>query len=310
MRKERKRKGLVLDGWLNLHKPLEMTSTQAVAIVKRLTRAQKLGHAGTLDPLATGVLPLAFGHATKTVPYMMGAKKIYRFHIAFGTSTTTDDKEGAVIAASDVRPDMEQIHTVLPQFIGDIEQMPPQFSALKIDGARAYDLARAGLTVTLKPRRVMIDSLQLVSMQSADIAEFIVTCGKGTYVRSLARDIAAALGTCGHVSLLERQAVGRFTIQDAISLDFLEKSVHIPPASDVNEIERPTWLHPIAFALGDIPALEVDGMSVTKLRQGQSVLMPALQPLSGDIAALYNGEIIALCKAEQRTLKPFRVFNG
>lgn len=310
MKRERKRKGVPLHGWLNFHKPLHMTSTQAVGLVKRLSQAQKVGHAGTLDPLASGVLPIALGDATKTVPMLMDAQKTYRFQVTFGARTTTDDLEGEVIETSHVRPDAQLIMAVLPKFLGEIEQIPPAFSAIKIKGERAYDLARAGIDVQMKPREVRIDSFALVSMQSPDIAEFLVKCGKGTYVRSLARDMAQALGTCGHVSKLVREAVGQFHIDHAISLDFLEKSVHIPPALDASEGLRQSWLQPIASVLGDIPALEVDGESVYKLRSGQSVMMPKLVPYYGQVAALHEGEIVALCMADKLTLKPFRVFNG
>lgn len=310
MKRERKRKGVPLHGWLNFHKPLHMTSTQAVGIVKRLSQAQKVGHAGTLDPLASGVLPIALGDATKTVAMLMDAQKTYRFQVTFGAQTTTDDAEGEVIETSDVRPHAQQIEAILPQFHGVIEQIPPQYSALKIKGERAYDLARAGIEVQMKPREVRIDSLALVSMQSTDIVEFLVKCGKGTYVRSLARDMARALGTYGHVSSLVREAVGQFHLDNAISLDFLEKSVHIPPALTANNVLRPTWLQPIASVLGDILAIEVDGESVYRLRSGQSVITPKLVPYFGQVAAVHGGEIIALCEAEQATLKPFRVFNG
>jgi tRNA pseudouridine55 synthase len=310
MKRERKRKGVPLHGWLNFYKPLNMTSTQAVGIAKRISGAQKVGHAGTLDPLASGVLPIAFGDATKTVPLLMDATKIYRFCITFGARTDTDDAEGQVVATSEVRPTKEQIEAVLGQFIGSISQMPPAFSALKINGERAYDLARSGQEVVLEARQVRVDSLTLISMQSTDIAELLLVCGKGTYVRSLARDIAHALGSQGHVSRLVREAVGHFTLDDAISLDFLQNSVHIPPASESGLSPRPMWLRPVASVLSDILALEVDGTSAHRLRSGQSVISPQRCEQFGQVAVLHRGELVAMCEASGLTLKPYRVFNG
>jgi tRNA pseudouridine55 synthase len=207
-----------VDGWVVLDKPLGMGSTQAVGRVRWLFTAAKAGHGGTLDPLATGVLPIALGEATKTVPFVMDGRKEYRFTLRFGQARSTDDGEGAVTATSDDRPSDEAIRAALPRFTGCFEQMPPAFSALKIGGQRAYDLARAGQAVDLKPRAVTIDRLELLSRPDADHADFVVTCGKGTYIRSLGRDLARALGTVGHLSALRRTAVGPFREELAISL--------------------------------------------------------------------------------------------
>jgi len=214
----RKRRGNPVHGWVVLDKPLGLSSTQAVGKVRRLFQAQKAGHGGTLDPLATGILPIALGEATKTMPYMVDGVKGYQFTLTFGENTDTWDAEGAVTARSDVRPSKNEILGALPQFIGDIEQVPPRYSAIKVDGKRSYDLARSGEVVELKSRQVTVDSFELIEMD-ADSATFDVACGKGTYIRSLARDLAAALGTCGHVTMLRRTRVGPFTLEQSFSLD-------------------------------------------------------------------------------------------
>lgn len=294
-----------IHGWINLHKPLGMSSNQAVGKVKYLLRPERIGHAGTLDPLASGVLPLALGDATKTVSYKMDASKIYRFAITFGARTATDDKEGEIIATSPKRPSKEEVEAVLPQFLGAVAQIPPVFSAIRIDGERAYARARAGEEVEMHARTVHIHSLKLLSMPHDDTAELEVHCGKGTYVRSLARDIAHAVGSEGHVSLLIREKVGNFSISDAISLDFIEEWVHKAGAPE--RAVRPVWLKPTISVLDDIPAREMDEASVAKLRTGQSLFWP--EPLTGDVAAIYKGELVALCIAEDNALKPRRVFN-
>lgn len=234
-----KRKGQPIDGWLNLNKPLHMTSARAVAIAKRVTGAAKVGHAGTLDPLATGVLPLAFGKATKQVSMLMDARKLYRFTVTFGEQRATDDAEGEVIATSDKIPGHIEIETILPKFSGQIEQLPPAFSALKIDGKRAYDLARAGEQVELKPRTVTIYMLRFLGLNS-NSANFEAEVSKGTYIRSLGRDMAKAVGSVGYISALHRSQVGSFSDMDAISLDFLEESVHKAAGSG-----HTPWLLPL-----------------------------------------------------------------
>ncbi|MEM8839495.1 MAG: tRNA pseudouridine(55) synthase TruB, partial [Pseudomonadota bacterium] len=216
----RRKKGLNINGWVILDKPHEMTSTQAVGKVKWLFNANKAGHAGTLDPLATGLLAIALGEATKTVPFIMDGSKTYDFTLLFGEETDSCDAEGTVVETSDRRPSREEIETILPEFTGLVTQVPPAFSAIKVNGERAYDLAREGEAVELEAREVEIDALDLVSFDGEE-ARFSCLCGKGTYIRSLARDIAKALGTCGRVSALRRLAVGPFSENDMISLDIL-----------------------------------------------------------------------------------------
>lgn len=309
----RKRKGLPIHGWLVLDKPLGLTSTQALAKARRLLNAEKAGHGGTLDPLASGVLPIAFGEATKTVSFAMDGTKVYRFTVAWGEQRTTDDAEGEVIARSAVRPAREAILAQLPAFEGFIQQIPPQFSALKVDGERAYDIAREGDVVDLEPRTVRIDRFELIDIPDADHATFDVTCGKGTYVRALARDLAEALGTAGHVSALRRLSVGRFTLDKAISLDELA-------AMDDNAALQDLLL-PLATALDDIPALALTEAEAHRMRHGQSILLVTRQDRArlkglGDGAA--EGETVfaslgetpvALARIDGAEVKPVRVLN-
>ena len=291
-----------VDGWVVLDKPLGLGSTQAVGKVRWLFAAEKAGHGGTLDPLATGVLPIALGEATKTVPFIMDGHKEYRFTLRFGEARATDDGEGDVTATSDVRPIDEAIRTALGRFIGDIEQMPPAFSALKIGGQRAYDLARAGEPVELKPRTVTIDRLELLARPDADHADFVVGCGKGTYIRSLGRDLATALGTVGHLSALRRTAVGPFREEAAISLPKLEALGHIPPLLGA--------LVPVATALDDIPALALTGTQADRLRHGQPVLLTRDAPPSGTLVRAETGsKLVALVRSDGAALQPVRVFN-
>lgn len=309
----RKRKGLPIHGWLVLDKPLGLTSTQALAKARRLFNAEKAGHGGTLDPLASGVLPIAFGEATKTVSFAMDGTKVYRFTVAWGEQRTTDDAEGEVIARSAVRPAREAILARLPAFEGFIQQIPPQFSALKVDGERAYDIAREGDVVDLEPRTVRIDRFELIDIPDADHATFDVTCGKGTYVRALARDLAEALGTAGHVSYLRRLSVGRFTLDKAISLDELA-------AMDDNAALQDLLL-PLATALDDIPALALTEAEAHRMRHGQSILLVTRQDRArlkglGDGAAESEtvfaslGETpVALARIDGAEVKPVRVLN-
>jgi tRNA pseudouridine55 synthase len=286
-----------------------MTSTQAVDAVRRLFEAAKAGHGGTLDPLATGLLPIALGEATKTVPYVMDAIKTYRFTLRFGQARTTEDAEGEISATSDARPSDAEIRRALPGFRGRILQRPPAFSALKIDGRRAYDLARAGETVELAEREILVESLDLLERPDADHAVFEVRSGKGAYMRSLARDLALAVGTVGHVSALRRTAVGRFHEADAISLDSLRALGHIPAAS--------RHLLPVATALDDIPALAVTDSEASRLRCGQSVGPIRRQDLerigqfgSGAIFCARSGGLpVALVRLEAGDLRPVRVLN-
>ncbi len=305
----RRRKGQPVSGWIVLDKPAGMTSTQAVATVRRLFDAQKAGHAGTLDPLATGILPIALGEATKTVPHVVDARKSYRFTVRFGIATDTDDAEGRPIATSDVRADHAAIEQALGKFEGTIAQVPPRFSAIKIDGARAYDLARAGETVDLAPRQVTVYRLELEAMPDRDRAEIVMECGKGAYVRSLARDLAEALGTCGHVEKLRRIAVGPFLEATAISLESLKTLGHSAAAS--------RHLLPVETALADIPALALTEAEASRLRSGQSVGLLRRSDLNrigklvdgALVCATADGRLVAIARYESGEVKPVRVMH-
>lgn len=304
-----RRKGAAVNGWLNLDKPLGLTSSAAVGKLRRLFGAAKVGHGGTLDPLATGVLPIAFGEATKVVGFVMDAQKRYRFTVRWGEARATDDAEGEVVATSARRPDAAAIAAVLPRFTGPIDQVPPRFSALKLDGRRAYDLARAGEAVELAARRVEIRALVLAGQPDTDHAVFEVACGKGTYVRSLARDLAEALGTVGHVAALRRLQVGPFQAETAITLDLLAGLGHSPAA-----FER---LLPILTPLADIPAVAVTGAEAELIRNGQAVPATGFGPSGhslpfreGDVVSVTAGEQpVAMARIDSGRLRPVRVFN-
>ncbi|MHB8528226.1 MAG: tRNA pseudouridine(55) synthase TruB, partial [Caulobacteraceae bacterium] len=244
----RRRKGEPVSGWICLDKPYDLGSTQAVGRVRRALNAQKAGHAGTLDPLATGVLPIALGEATKTVPFLAEADKTYRFAIAWGETTASFDREGAVIATSEVRPSVASVRGALQAFVGEIDQIPPDFSAVRVAGERAYDLARRGVPIELQPRRVLIHAARLLSHSDRE-SRIEITCGKGCYVRALVRDLAEAVGACGHVGALRRTAVGPFTEAGAMGLAFVEELCHRGAALEA--------LLPVETALDDIPALAV-----------------------------------------------------
>jgi tRNA pseudouridine55 synthase len=298
----RRKKGEKVDGWVVLDKPLGMGSTKAVGRVRWLFDAQKAGHGGTLDPLASGVLPIALGEATKTVPFVMDGRKEYRFTLRFGEARSTEDAEGEVTASSPVRPTDAAIRDALTAFIGEIEQTPPAFSALKIDGQRAYDLARAGQVVEMKPRPVTVERLELLARPDADHADFVVGCGKGTYIRSLGRDLALALGTVGHLSALRRTVCGPFREEVAISLSKLEALGHIPPLLGA--------LAPVETALDDIPALALTETQADQLRHGQPVLLTRDVPPSGALVRAEQGSrLIALVRSDGVALQPVRVFN-
>ena len=298
----RRKSGDKVDGWVILDKPVGLGSTPAVSRVRRLFGAQKAGHGGTLDPLASGVLPIALGEATKTVPFVMDGRKEYHFTLRFGQARSTEDAEGEVTATSDLRPTDEAIRGALAAFVGEVEQVPPAFSALKIDGKRAYDLARAGQPVDLKPRRVLIERLELLGRPDADHADFVVSCGKGTYIRSLGRDLALSLGTVGYLSALRRTAVGPFREEAAISLPKLEALGHIPALLGA--------LAPVATALDDIPALALTEAQADRLRQGQPVLLTRDAPPSGALLRAETGSrLVALVRSDGASLQPVRVFN-
>ncbi len=305
----RKRRGKPIHGWLIIDKPAGLTSAAVVGRVRRLTGAAKVGHGGTLDPLATGVLPLALGEATKTVSYVMDGTKVYRFTACWGEARSTDDSEGEVTARSDVRPSEDAVRATLERFHGDIEQIPPAYSAVKVGGKRAYALARADVPVELEPRRVHIERMTLLDMPDADHAEFEVIAGKGTYMRALARDLALALDTVGHVSALRRTAVGPFTEGEAISLDNLAALGHSAALAE--------HLLPVETALDDIPVLALTAAEACCLRQGQpvSVLAAAtrspLQEISRGavVCAMSEGRPVALARITGGEIRPVRVLN-
>lgn len=306
----RKKRGEIVNGWVCLDKPYEMGSTEAVSRIRRLFDAQKAGHAGTLDPLASGILPIALGEATKTVPFMMEAQKVYRFTINWGVTTDSLDREGEIVARSDVRPSLEQVKAALPAFVGEIDQVPPAFSAIKVDGQRAYDLAREGIEVELKARRVMIHEAAVTGAPDADHLEITMRTGKGVYVRSLARDLAVMLGAEGHVSALRRERVGPFSVENAVTLDSLEEMVHSGAASE--------GLLPVATALDDIPELAVTDQDAFSLRQGRPIVLLPRQvetlkgQLHGDartVSVFLGQTLVALGQLRAGRLEPDRVFN-
>lgn len=310
----RKPKGNKIDGWVNLNKPVGMTSTQALAAVKRALKPQKAGHAGTLDPLASGILPIALGEATKTVPYVQDSIKTYNFTVTWGEQRTTDDAEGEAVATSDKRPARGEIEAILPALHGDVEQTPPQFSAIKIDGERAYDLARNGETVNIKSRQVYIESLEIVD-HTPEKTAFRCVCGKGTYVRSLARDMGVKLGCFGYISLLERAAVGPFTLKTAIKLDIFQNMDDKPATEQV--------LLPLQTALDDIPVLALREQEAARLKNGNAlsfVSKPDLDRMADagidwngrnivTALATYDKKAIAIVEVEGVELHPIRIFN-
>ena len=306
-------------GWLVVNKPVGISSAKAVAHVRRFFGGVKTGHAGTLDPLASGVLPIALGEATKTISYVMTAEKSYRFTVQWGSETETDDKEGEVTRRSDHRPSVKDIESVLHRFTGLIDQVPPLFSAVKVKGKRAYALARnkqkdnaEATKIELSPRQVMVNDL-VMTAHSADETTFSVRCGKGTYVRSLARDIGRAVGSAAHVVFLERRSVGRFHIDQAISLDFMENIVYNPRAHDC--------VIPVMTALDDIPALAITEQEAEKLRFGQSIELDQTRAeafatqggakqqdlLTGVVACA--GQPVAIVRLTQQILSPVRVLK-
>lgn len=306
-----------LDGWLVVDKPLVMTSAQVVAALRRSWLPMRIGHAGTLDPLATGVLPVALGEATKTVAYAMDGAKSYRFTVKLGVSRDSDDAEGVVTGESPVRPETAEIEAILPRFVGRIRQRPPAFSALKVAGQRAYDLARAGRPPELEERIIEINKLEIISRPDPDTVELAVDCGKGTYVRALARDLALALGTLGHVVALRRTRVGAFKENQAIALDKLISLGHSAAAFE--------HLLPIETALDDIPALALTGEQAALLRQGRAIAVLGTggpywprEGETGKPAAISDGTVVcaklgptpvALALFVAGQLRPVRVLN-
>jgi tRNA pseudouridine55 synthase len=314
----RRKKGTAIHGWVNLHKPVGVTSTQAVGKIRRALNAQKVGHGGTLDPLASGVLPIALGEATKTVNFIQDALKTYRFTVAWGEQRSTDDAEGDVLQSSDNRPSLKDVESVLSHFIGDIEQIPPQFSAIKIEGERAYDIARDGDHADIKSRPVYIESLGILQHE-ADKTVFDCTCGKGTYVRALARDMGQKLGCFGYISALERTKVGPLTLKDAISLEFFEKMIDNPDQErDLSDV-----VLPLQTVLDDIPVLAVKDMEATRLKHGNGIALlsrPDLARLEAiginwkaddktTALVTYNNRALAMVEINGAKLQPVKVFN-
>jgi tRNA pseudouridine55 synthase len=304
----RKRTGLPIHGWLAIDKPLTVTSTAVVAMVRRFTGAAKVGHGGTLDPLASGVLPIALGEATKTVAYAMDGKKTYRWQVTWGEERSTDDAEGSVTMTSAARPTRDAILAAIPRFLGDIEQVPPIYSAVKVAGKRAYDLARADQEVTLKSRIVRIDRYELLEV-TQHTASFEVATGKGAYIRSLARDLARALGTVGYVSALRRTAVGPFDLAKTISLETLEQFGHSAASANL--------VLPVETVLDDIPALALTEDEARRLQSGQSLSILRLTDQksiltisTGDtVRAMAEGRLVALARIDGEELRPVRVLN-
>jgi tRNA pseudouridine55 synthase len=320
MGRNRAKKGRPVSGWVVLDKPVGMGSTEAVSKIKWLYQADKAGHAGTLDPLASGMLPIALGEATKTVPYVQDGAKVYRFTVTWGEERSTDDLEGPVTRSSDERPAEDAIRALLPKYTGVIMQVPPQFSAIKIAGERAYDLAREGETVDLPPREVEIGRLDIVRHDDG-ATEFEIECGKGTYVRSLARDFGRELGCFGHVSTLRRTEVDPFTPDDLVTLDEIEAAA--PARAPAGDGPRPApdpasfaalddLLLDAAAALESLPEVALSDEAATKLRLGNAVILRGRDaPLQADDAwATLRGRLVAIGSIEAGMFKPKRVFAG
>jgi tRNA pseudouridine55 synthase len=295
-------------GWVVLDKPVGMTSTHAVAVIKRLFSAKRAGHAGTLDPLASGCLPIALGEATKTVPFVVDGRKTYVFTVRWGEERDTDDAEGRVVATNEGRPDGPAIAALLPRFIGTIEQVPPRFSAIKIGGERAYDLARDGEAVEIAPRSVTIHRLDLLDTPDPDHAVLAAECGKGTYVRAVARDLGRMLGAFGHVCALRRTRVGPFAENDMISLERLESLCHRAAAGEGTLADM---LLPVETALDDIPALAVSPADAARLHRGQVVLLRGRDAavIRGAVQVASSGQLVAIAEIDRGEIVPKRVFN-
>ncbi|TBC96734.1 tRNA pseudouridine(55) synthase TruB [Rhizobium leguminosarum] len=309
MSKPRKPKGRSISGWLILDKPVDFGSTEAVSKIKWLYKAQKAGHAGTLDPLASGMLPIALGDATKTVPYVMDGRKIYEFTVSWGEERATDDLEGEVTESSDKRPSEQQIRDILPGYIGTISQVPPQFSAIKISGERAYDLAREGETVEIPSREVDIFRLTLLACPDANSAHFEVECGKGTYVRALARDFGRELGCYGHVSGLRRTFVAPFAEEAMVPLANL---VALEAIEDMDErlAALDALLINTCEALSALPHLVINDDQAHRLKMGNPILVRGRDaPVAESEAyATARGRLIAIGEIGQGEFRPKRVF--
>jgi tRNA pseudouridine55 synthase len=293
-------------GWIALDKAVGQTSTDAVAALKRIFRAKKAGHAGTLDPLASGILPIAFGEATKTVPFVMDGEKAYRFTVRWGIETDSDDSDGSAVEHSDARPARETILAALPGFTGTIEQTPPKYSAIKIGGERAYDLARQGEVVELVSRPVEIRKLDLIEMPDADHAVFEAECGKGTYVRAIARDLGRKLGCFGHVTALRRVRVGPFSEANSVALQSLAALRDAEGEDGLSSA-----LLPVEVGLAALPTLSVSSADAQRLALGQAIIMRGRDApiMEGMVSVSAQGALIALGQIEQGSLKPKRLFH-
>ena len=319
----RRKKGTPIHGWLILDKPLDITSATAVNKLKKAFDAKKCGHAGTLDPLATGILPIAFGEATKTIPYLVDSKKTYHFTVSWGSETTTDDQEGEITNTSDKRPSEQDIIAILPDFTGNIAQTPPKYSAIKQHGKRAYNLARENKDFELQPRPVFIEKIEVLSMNQNNTT-FEVICGKGTYIRALARDMGRQLACFGHVSQLRRTRVGLFDETKAIELEkVLEKVQNLRhSAPDLKQVfdkdtsnedtkQYKDMLLPVHSALDDIPAIDVTEQNARRLKHGQSVLLTGQNALIKQdlVYARAKSKIVAIGSIKKGQLHPTKVFN-
>ncbi|GIL02241.1 MAG: tRNA pseudouridine synthase B [Alphaproteobacteria bacterium] len=305
MSRQRKKKGRPVSGWVVLDKPVGIGSTECVAKIKWLYQAQKAGHAGTLDPLASGMLPIALGEATKTVPYVMDGVKTYRFTVRWGAQTSTDDLEGEVVATSDLRPDEAQIRAVMAGYVGEIEQVPPAFSAVKIDGERAYRLARAGEAVAIEARPVVVHRFELVAVEGRDSCVLECECGKGTYVRALARDMGRDLGCLGHVGQLRRTAVGPFGEDDMIPLDELVEMEGDFAALDAE-------LLPAGMALHELPEIRLTPPQASRLRAGNAILLRGRDAITyaEEAYATLGEELVAIGSVDKGAFNPRRVFKA
>jgi len=300
-----------INGWLALDKPFGMTSNEALGKLKRVFSPQKVGHAGTLDPRASGLLPVAFGEATKTVPFVMDGRKVYRFEVTWGAETDTDDTEGEVIATSEIRPGADAIAAVLAEFTGTIMQVPPKFSAIKIAGERAYDLARDGAEVVLEARPIDVHRLDLVDCPDEDRAVFEAECGKGTYVRALARDLGQRLGTRGHVTELRRLLVGPFGEQDLVKLDeILAMAEELEEGAGVDALVN-EFVLPVREAMDELVEIPVSLDDAAKIRKGMAVLLRGREaPLNSDVAFASHANVpVAIGSIDKGRFQPTRVFH-
>ncbi|MCX2724453.1 tRNA pseudouridine(55) synthase TruB [Roseibium salinum] len=309
--KQIKRKKNAINGWLVLDKPYGITSNEALSRIKRIFSPQKVGHAGTLDPRASGLLPVAFGEATKTVPFVMDGRKVYRFEVTWGVETDTDDTEGEVTATSDLRPAPDAIAAVLGEFTGTILQVPPKFSAIKVDGERAYDLARDGEDVTLEARPIDVHRLDLVECPDENRAVFEAECGKGTYVRALARDLGRRLGTRGHVTALRRLLVGPFGEDDMVGLDeILQAAGELAEDEGVQSLVE-EFVLPVREAMEELVEVAVSLDDAARIRKGMAVLLRGREaPLNTEIAFASHANVpVAIGSVDKGRFQPTRVFH-